>query len=216
MRSEQDFEKLVFERADKLKVHDRKMKIVRNSLMPLAAAFVVLTAVGIHGAFSMPNSSAKSDAAAPAEQTGGYSDYANAIQETAPAADAYEDNAAYDETYENEPQAKNYSGDANYAAEGKAAYSSSEHTAVMIAFEANGRTELTDPAELDDVMAILSSAPDEKSLPNTGYKGTLTVTYSDGAEETYYLYGDHLTSSNGSITLDDNEISLLSEYFNYT
>ena len=65
MRNREEFESLVFERAEKIKARDRAAKTIRLSIMPIAAAFLVLTAVGIHRLTSM--NANLSDAAAPAD-----------------------------------------------------------------------------------------------------------------------------------------------------
>ena len=65
MRSNMEFEALVFERAELIKQRDRKNKMIRMSVMPIAAAFLVLTAVGIRNFIQMPyNATAMYDNAA--------------------------------------------------------------------------------------------------------------------------------------------------------
>lgn len=65
MRNKQEFQDLVFARAEEIKARDRRNKMIRLSVMPIAAAFVILTAVGIHGALSVPSGTATQyDAAA--------------------------------------------------------------------------------------------------------------------------------------------------------
>ena len=58
MKSNYDFEQLVFEKAGVIKAHDRRRRIVLSTVTPVAAALVILTAAGLRTLSFSPNSTA--------------------------------------------------------------------------------------------------------------------------------------------------------------
>ena len=229
MRNREDFESLVFERAEEIKARDRAAKTIRLSIMPIAAAFLVLTAVGIHRFTSMNTSF--SDAAAPASDASGEA-YYNAPQyddrnTTAGAAPAekyaFADEEAPAENFEN----YDYDGVADVGEAEKTDEAQDAQTkqslqaeqpvgSVTVTFYANEKLTLT-----GEQASVLAAALDCETFPtdsaDSGYIGKLTVEGS-GAKTVYYLYSDHLKkvkggSVIGTFALNDSTKVLLEEAF---
>ena len=217
MRSEREFEALVFERAEEIKARDRSRRLVRMSVMPIAAALVVLTAVGIRGILSVPNGTANSFDAAVGEYAG------DTQQKTAgaPAVNS-EQNAAEQYKYENE--------DIDYAAQmqGDAAFDEGYDNAPAAAAEEDS-TRSADVQMTAVIMAqsritvsgeaavalydALSGSSDAQTEPTAGCLGT--VEFSDGmmyrifkgsAEE--YIDGTPVRS----IVIDESTAEMLANY----
>ena len=228
MRNREEFESLVFERAEKIKARDRAAKTIRLSIMPIAAAFLVLTAVGIHRLTSM--NANLSDAAAPA-------DAANAAEGASFAAPDYtKQNEEYSEknisdelapqdiagSTANNARAGEYEDYAAEDADNGAAKSdevSSEaksERGVTVTFSANDPVTLVgEPAgELADALAGESTPSEDGSR---GYIGRITVE-EGGTDTDYYLYPDHVRkaengSTSGSYALSDTTKALIEKYF---
>ncbi len=60
MMNNDDFEQLVYKKADKLKSHDRHMKMLRISVVPVAAAFVIMSLIGINS-INLPSQMSSSE-----------------------------------------------------------------------------------------------------------------------------------------------------------
>ena len=184
-------------------------------MTPIAAAFVILTAVGIHRfAVTPANMSAQADNAPAFEASAAYApensetSEASTAGQTIKSAEAEDqaDDAAY-EDYEYDE----YDGMAVNEAPVNAAPGD-----VTVTFTANDAITLTGSEALDAAEALADESTPVNS-EDKGYLGTVTVK-ADGQSTDYRIYTDHVGKTEngefkGSFTLDDSTKAVLSKYF---
>lgn len=205
MMDKRDFEKLVFEKAEKIKARDRRNKIIRISVIPAAAAFAVISLVGVRSLFYMPNSmgASFSDAAA----TAGYSDKNTVQSMTAASADDNENNEEYTNEYE-DYGAVDSGADYDTAQETQptgelpAVTAPSSNSTPAVTFDTNTRIVIS-----DDNAAVIAAALDREftsdEFPDKGFLGTVTV-----GDTSYNIYETHVKAAKngeviGQFPLDD-------------
>lgn len=211
MRNDQDFEKLVFERAEEIKARDRKLRIIRTSLMPLAAAFVVLTAVGIHGAFSSNTTQNMTDTTAANYEE---RQYRNDAKEEAAEENTYKyaDNitAKQNDDFAAVPE------DAAEADDFMPANEQETAELTALTFISNTENVYTDSATIRQITEILEREPTDEQYESKGYRGRIEATSSSGETTQYTVYSDHLTkegTQSVTIALTENDLTLLTQLF---
>ncbi len=207
MMNNSDFEKLVFERAEELKAHDRRVRAVRLSILPIAAAFVILTSVGLRSALTVPNSSTAQDDRArdsyTAENYSGSAEHPADLssfeeEDTQKAADdmtAYNDNAV------------------DYAADAAPQLPEDEAPAVTAVILTQEKTVVTDAKKVSALENALTGSEETSD----GGVCLGTVTFSD-SEMLYKIYNDHFEVYHGgtlsaAYAYTDGAEDILSEYF---
>ena len=220
MRNKQDFEKLVFERADEIKAHDRRMKAARLTVMPLAAAFVIVTVVGLRSSpFFSNNTTAKNDLAAEERSAEMQSEMYNAPAAAedndefdageAPAYEAPQMNyAADDYTYENYAEAED--NDAALKGDEPAAMQSDGEAIILT----QRKTVVTDSEDISELFTALTQGTETQQ---TGGACLGTVTFTDSNTQ-FRIYADHCeeyTSGEpvSSYVYTEESKVVLSEYF---
>ena len=211
MRNDQDFEKLVFERAEEIKARDRKLRVIRTSLMPLAAAFVVLTAVGIHGAFSSNTTQNMADTP--------YTDYeerqfTNNTKDDKAKENTY--NFADDIAAEQNDDIAVIPEDAAEAENIEPAQESEASDITALTFISNEKNIYTDADTIGQISEILKREPSENAFESKGYRGKIEATSSGGKVTQYIVYSDHLTkegTQSVTIALTENDLTLLTQLF---
>ena len=221
MRNKQDFEQLVFERADKLKAHDRSMKIVRISVMPIAAAFVVLTAVGLRGLSnpSYMNATNAADNAAAGElyeYSAGNTAAANDLE--AEPRNQAEINAAksYEEDFDAVQDADEYNDDvgADVQNENTAAAQTQTSAVVFRGQQTQTVTGETAVSEITSAFDALSEPSDSSAGGCLGY-----IEFRGDTETQYRIYADRVEKYTGGTLTDSfamtNDVKrVLAKYFN--
>lgn len=219
MRSEREFEALVFERAEAIKAHDRSMKIIRMSVMPIAAALVVLTAVGIRGMLTVPSSTANSFDAAAGDHAAEYNERS---------AQAPDMDAAYDEKADEEQYSYNRNDEYDFAAEieqdagaenenAAAATAAADEqkdveTQMTAVIKAQSRTTISGEAA-NALYRALSNGALTDEQPSGGCLGE--VEFSDGTRYTIYRTGAQVYDEGGyvgNIVIDESAEELLARY----
>ncbi len=212
MRNNRDFEQLIFERAEKIKEHDKTMKLIRMTVTPIAAAFVILTAVGIHRfAVTPANMSAQADNAPAFEASAAYAPENSETSEASTARQTIKSAEAEDQTDDAAYEDYEYDGMAANEAPVNAAPGD-----VTVTFTANDAITLTGSEALDAAEALADESTPVNS-EDKGYLGTVTVK-ADGQSTDYRIYTDHVGKTEngefkGSFTLDDSTKAVLSKYF---
>ncbi|MBQ1546659.1 MAG: hypothetical protein IIZ59_03915 [Clostridia bacterium] len=201
MMDKSDFEALVFEKADAIKKRDRRNKIIRLSVIPAAAAFAVISLVGVRSLFYMPQSAGTSlsdaTANAPAAE---YS-----AKNTAP--EDMNDYGGFTNEYEAEDgAADNYDIIDNNGIEKNTqpvqTFPANETTSPLVSFDTNTRFFLYD----DDAKIIAAALDREFTSDDFSESGFLcTVTVDDIS---YSIYETHVKAEKsgeiiGQYPLDD-------------
>lgn len=208
MMNKQDFEKLVYEKAEQKKTHDKNMKIIRLSIMPISAALVIVSLVGLKNIASLPTQNAATNGAADNVYSPSYND--RIADETEGAQDQYDFDGEYSYTD------KSISAELPVDNGADTMYEDSQQSpeATQITFTANETITIYDPNDTEEIIEKLSSSElTEPSHDNTGYLGDITVN-----DLVYRLYADNIKVYENDLLIgefipDDNTINTLQKFF---
>lgn len=207
MMNNQEFENLVFERAEIIKKRDRNKKIIRLTVMPIAAAVAVMTAVGVSRMAIIPNLN---------DSTGMIQGETNRISDNVGAAAQYTQesdemvdksaDAAYTDDVHLNDNTPGYSISYSDEFSGDALYEAPEDDLSdisLIEFVGQSHITVTDEnsiLEIEDALATMNEEADETS---GGCYGTLSVTRGDTVTN-YRIYRGYAEVYSGN----DYEVSL--------